>query len=334
MRIAVLLLLAGCAQAASGDGRTPAEMPAETGLFDGRIVPTNATDLHAPQNVFRVANWSSDSGWAKLVELVDEGTEVKAGDVVARFEFRGIEALPRINERIRQARADSAKRAIELEAERRTLESERDKRVLAAERAQLDTLKAGVVSERQLALYGIERDIARFEADAMVERLAVHGRHAAATRAWHAEEVGRAEAQMTRFEAYKHRFELRAPHAGVVRHAFLPHERRKVKKGDGMAVGRHVLSIARDEQLSVRFFVPEHRAHELVAGRKVRVRVPTSGDDVPAVVRSVDQFPQEMGFLLEDERRPDAREKAFVVVADFTGPTGELAAGHEIRVGL
>jgi multidrug efflux pump subunit AcrA (membrane-fusion protein) len=332
MRRALLLLaLAGCRPATPAPAPAPASEAADVSLFDGRVVPTSATDLNAPQNTFRVAGWASDSSWTKLTELVADGAAVKAGDVVAKFEFRGNEALPRIREHIGRAHAEAGKQAIELEASVRTLQAEREKAVIAAERSRLDTLKEGAVSSRQLALYRIERDIAAFEAEATSARLGVQRRHGEATQAWHAREVARAEAQRQRFDAYKVRFELRAPHDGVVRHAFLPHERRKVQKGDGMAAGRTVVSIARDARLSVRFFVPEHRVDEIRAGGTVRVRSVTSADEHPATVRHVDRFPQEVGFLMEDDQRPDAREKAYVVLADLADP-GDLVAGNEVRV--
>jgi multidrug efflux pump subunit AcrA (membrane-fusion protein) len=336
MRRALLaLLLAGCQGVAAAPTESPdASVEASADLFDGRVVPTNATDLQAPANQFRVAGWSSDSSWTKIVDLVPEGQKVKAGDVVARFEFRATEALPRIKEQIQKAQADAQQFAIEQEAWVRNLQTDRDKLALAAERAKLDTQKEGAVSQRQLALYRIDADIAQFDADAAVERLAVAHRHGAAQAEWHKENVARAQAQQERFDAYKRRFELRAPHDGVVRYAFLPHEHRKVQKGDGMAAGRQVVSIARDEKLSVRFYVPEHRLHEVAVGQKVRVKSLTTSDERLATVRHVDTFPQEIGFLLEDDQRPDAREKAFVVIADFDGETGELAAGNEIRVGL
>lgn len=336
--LAAFLLLAGCqgaAQPPAADAGPrlivvePARLP-----FDGRVVPTNATDLHAPQNFFKVGGWQSDSSWIKLVDLVAEGTEVQPGDVVARFEFRGKEALPRIREEINRVRANRDKAVIDLEAELRTLNATREQLDIASQRARLDTLKEGAVAARQLALYGIEHAIARFEAAAVRERVAMQRRHADATRVWHEQEVARAESQLERFRAFEVRFQLRAPHAGVVRHAFMPHERRKVKKGDGMASGRHVISIARDTRLSVRFYVPEHRIEEVRMGQAVRARALASETDYPATVTRIERFPQEMGFLLEDERRPDAREKAFVVTADLTGDTGELAAGNETKVTL
>jgi hypothetical protein len=91
------------------------------------------------------------------------------------------------------------------------------------------------------------------------------------------------------------------------------------------------VSIARDARLSVRFFVPEHRVDEIRAGGTVRVRSVTSADEHPATVRHVDRFPQEVGFLMEDDQRPDAREKAYVVLADLADP-GDLVAGNEVRV--
>ncbi len=334
MRVACALLVLGCQTAAEPAAPAPEPTaPTEDDLpFDGRIEPTNATELHAPQNTFRIAGWSSDSGWIKLTELVAEGTEVAADAVVARFEFNGKRALPRIKEQIDRTKAEQKESAIDLEGELRDLRVEKDKRVLAAERARLDTLRGDAISKRQLALFRIEHEIARFEAEAVRQRLAAQRRRMASEAAWHAREVERAVGQQTRFDAYEVRFELRAPHAGVVRYAFLPMERRKVQKGDGVPAGRHVVSVARDERLSVRFYVPEHRCDDIAVGDVVQVRSVAADDRFPATVRRIELFPQELGFLREDDKLPNAREKAFAVVADLGEAVGALTAGNEVQV--
>jgi hypothetical protein len=52
-----------------------------------------------------------------------------------------------------------------------------------------------------------------------------------------------------------------------------------------------------------------------------------------ATIVSMDSFPQEMGFLLEDGDLPGAWEKAHVVMAELPQSSGEgLAAGHDVDV--
>ena len=77
-------------------------------LFQGFLVPANATDIYAPEFSFKVSGWQSNWGNVKLLELAPDGKEVKEGDVVARFDFGAKDALRWINERIARAQADLA----------------------------------------------------------------------------------------------------------------------------------------------------------------------------------------------------------------------------------
>ena len=40
--------------------------------FDGRVVPTQATELRTPPNVIKLSNWTSSSGRAKIVDLAPD----------------------------------------------------------------------------------------------------------------------------------------------------------------------------------------------------------------------------------------------------------------------
>jgi hypothetical protein len=85
----------------------------------------------------------------------------------------------------------------------------------------------------------------------------------------------------------------------------------------------------------VRFFVPEARAATVSAGAQVSVVSPASGEAVAGVIERVAFFPQELGFLLENDSLPDAREKALVVRAVFWAPPpASITAGTEVRVRL
>ncbi|MCA9582541.1 MAG: HlyD family secretion protein, partial [Myxococcales bacterium] len=120
-----------------------------------------------------------------------------------------------------------------------------------------------------------------------------------------------------------------------VRHAFNARERRPMQKGDGAPAGTHVLSIAKDEKLAVRFFVPEARIARIKVGAKVRVWSNQSKDKVLGVIREIEPFPQQIGFLLDDETLPNAQETAYAVLAEFVGePGASLQSGTEAKVRL
>jgi hypothetical protein len=93
------------------------------------------------------------------------------------------------------------------------------------------------------------------------------------------------------------------------------------------------MSVARDAALQVRFFVPEHLVWQVKVGAQVTVIAVSSADELPAVVKSIGYFPQELGFLLENEELPNGREKAFEVRAELEAAK-DLPAGTEVRVRL
>lgn len=300
--------------------------------FQGLSIALNASDLLAPESGFSIGGWRSWGGDGKLVELAKDGEEVKAGQVVARFEFDGSEAMRWVNQRLQSAQADRAQARIRAEQKVEGLQVDQRARRLEAELAAIDIRKERAISQRQVALYKIAHRLAEFEEDAVAQRLSSAIRTRNAELDFHEKTVERNEQNLGRYGFYERRFQIRAPHDGVLRHAYNPRERRKFQKGDSVRAGTKLLAIAKDAKLGVRFFVPEHRIHELREGTKLIVSSPSSGEELQAVVKSIGFFPQELGFLMELPTLPNAREKAFAVVAEFVSDPKEMTAGTELRV--
>jgi hypothetical protein len=312
---------------------TPPASRARSELFQGFVVAQNATDHYAPEFVFRVSGWSSDWGGRKLVELVPDGQRVKQGELVARFEFGAEQALQHINERIARTEAAYQQTRIGAMQTLETLEMALRRKRMDEATARLNLQKAPSLSANQAAALAIQLQLAEFDVTA-AEQLLASARTARDAAVEHASrERDAALAMRARYDFYVDRFTVRAAHDGVVRHAFHPRERRKLQKGDGVQAGMRVVSVARDDALAVRFFIPEARAVQVRAGQAVRVQVPTSAEEVEGVVDRIEFFPVEIGFLLENDALPNAREKAVQVRATLTG-TGNLAAGTEVRVRL
>src|SRR5262249_33918836 len=118
---------------------------------------------------------------------------------------------------------------------------------------------------------------------------------------------------LERYAEYEKKTHILAPETGWVRYGYLNHARRKLQKPDDMPCGTPFVYIARDELLSVEFYIPEHHARLVSPGKSVRVRLPDDEKRALATVRTVAPFPQEIGFLRGDDELPDAHEKAFVV---------------------
>lgn len=335
-RLAIALVCLAVAACAKGKGDAPA--PAKKGVsladrgFYGTITPRRATAMHAPPNVFRIKGWNSRSNWIKLVEVVADGTKIAAGAEIARFEFQNEEALPWIKKRVTETQADLENVRTTMEQDGRLLGSAAAVKGLARETAELDTEKKGLVSERDLKLLELGARRAAVEERAARERLAASG---ARTQAELAVFNARAEDwknSIERYDAYVRRTHVVAPHDGLVRYGYLNHARRKLQKPDEMPSGTPFVFVAEDERLAVEFLVPEHRVRELSVGQKVTARLPDDERRVPGVVREILPFPQEIGFLRGDDELPDAREKAYAVIADFAEAPPFFSSGIEVRV--
>ncbi len=321
------LLLAALAAAPNGAGRD-----AQGEQLQGFLVAANATEVLAPEFSFRVGGWNSNWGNCKLLELAADGQEVKQGDVVARFEFIGRDALNWVNERLQRAQAEESEGRIAADQAVEALAMEQRRKEIEVRLAGIAVEKERALSKQQAAVNRVAQRLSTFEVDAAAQRLAARQRTREAERAFLERTVGQRRAERARYDFYERRFTLLAPHAGVVRHAFNPRERRKVKKGDGMQSGLKVLSVARDATLAVRFFVPEHELGKVAVGTRVLVASTTSAEELPATVSSIGFFPQELGYLLENEELPNGRERAFEVKAELEAPPKGLTAGTEVRV--
>ena len=308
------------------------EDPAATDLFSGFSVAANATDIYAPETGFRVGGWSSCCSPAKLLELTPDGQQVKAGQMVARFEFPGRDAQRWINERVAKVEADAAASHISTDQSVEALVIEKRRKELEARLAGINVEKERALSRRQADVYRIARKVADFEVEAVDQRLVATRRARNAENAFQDESVKKAQANQARYRFYERRYTVYAPHDGIVRHSFNPGEHRKTQKGDAMQAGQKVLAVAKDATLSARFFVPEHRIGEVSVGDEVIVTTPASAEEHKAVVKRIDFFPQELGFLMENSTLPNGREKAFSVLAEFVGTPAGLSAGAELRV--
>lgn len=344
IRAALLAAVAGIAPACAQDGGAAAARPAadagapgvEAADFTGEIVPTNATEIFPPLILFSRSGWG---GWVwspdvlKLVELKEDGAEVKAGEPIARFDPRWLA------EEIKEAGEERQRKAAEAESGEATLRSEqtrleadlRQKKILA-DRAALDLGRKTAVSAQQYALYVIDEKIARFEAEAAERRLAAHLAYARGEREYYRSSIDAARGDEAYLKTTVDRFTVRAPHDGVVRHLLHSGLRRKVQNGDEIPLAKPFIAIAKDKNLSVRFFVPESAVGLLAPGAEVDAIDPVSSRPFRARVRSIQPFPQEIGQVKNDLELPNARETVHVAFGDLTPVPEDLSSGSEVQV--
>jgi len=341
---AIALLILAAADAAcrgSPTGREPAS-PAATGAasgkpeFTGEVIPTRAVEFYSPLISFYILNtWGMLRSEWKLLELVEDGARVEAGAVVAQFDDAYLQKGLQVVEKERgEVEADADKRAAQLEAEVASLVLDVQQKEIDARKGALDVTRAPVVSGNQNALNVIASEITAFEAEAAKKKLAAARAKRTAEGAYYATAIRAAGDNLTWIKSISGRLKLHAPQAGVVRHLFLPQERRKVQKGDTPSGGKPFLAIASDEELSVRCYLPEREVAKLAPGSRLDVVVPYGDKPLPATVRTIQYFPQELGFARGDPELPNAREIVHVVVADLVPRPVGLSTGVEVKVRL
>ena len=314
----------------SGDADKKSGPP--TDAFTGLSYALHATDIYGPESGFRIAGWSSWGGGSKLIDLVADGTEVKAGQDIARLDFQGKDALSNVTEKIAKAEARAAQARIASQQTLDALVLDKKAKEIEARLAQINVDRERAVSRRQGEMYRISRRIADFEVGAVTARIESADKENEAEKIYQDLVVARAKSELDRYSFYERRFVVKAPHDGIVRHAYNGNEHRKIQKGDSVGSGMNMMSLAKDAALGVRFFVPEHRAGEVPLGADVVVTTAGTAAEHRAVVTHIDYFPQELGFLLDNDSLPNGREKAFAVTADFVDAPEGMTAGTELIV--
>ncbi len=332
----LFMAVTGCAAANSSDAPAQAEKasPVEADRFEGRIVAANSTDIQSPPTSYVLNGHFYNHSWSKIEHLSKDGATVKKDDVLARFRFWGKDQLPRIQSNIKKRRAESERTAVGLDSTLGKLLTQQKKSILRTEAARLDTLKAGSVSARKLRIYELVHTMARFEGRAIKARIAAHRDAITAQEVRDRLRVENADEQLSLFEVYQKRFEIKAPHDGVIRHQRHPWHRRKVRKGDGLPSGSPVISLSQDTILAVEVFIPESLAAEVKVGAALEVFSVADDRSWPVQLTEVRLFPQRLGFLYKDEDHARALERAYVGVAPLPENVDGLSAGNEVQVRL
>ena len=338
IRPALLLwaTLAACSPAPSDDeGVAHSAAPTtESARIEGRVVAANASTIQAPPTSYSLNGRLYNHGWSKIEHLVDDASRVEEGAVIARFKFFGKDQLPRIKSKIKSRRAESERTKVGLETTLGGLLTQQKKAALRSEAARLDTLKGGAVSAQRVRIYELVHAMTKFEAQAITKRIAAHRDTMAAQDVRDKLRVAHADQQLALYELYTKRFEIRAPHAGVVNYQRHPWHRRKVRKGDGLPSGSPVFSLANDQVLAIEVFIPEAMAARVKPGDALEVFSPADDRSWHVNLTEVRPFPQQLGFLHKDDAHPRALERAYGGVANLPADVDGLSVGNEVEIQL
>lgn len=277
--LAVAILLLRPADAPSGE-----QVTAQTGPFRqflpllGEIVAARPTTLR-----------SELDGLSKLVWIVEDGTPVEPGDLLARFDDARFEEQRLTAARdLRLARAElralvHAKQPLELadlqrERERMTSDLERERALLEQTRPLVDSqlLAPEELTQQQAVLDDLE---AAREALSRRLRLTREVLHPAAEEQARAR-LEAAEQDLQRIERLLDHTEIHAPIRGIVH---LPRiridgEKRVARVGDGLFKNQVLLELADLTDLVVRTEVDEQYLSDLLPGLDAEIR-PTAYPD-------------------------------------------------------
>lgn len=210
----------------------------------------------------------------KIAFLVPEGTEVRPGVPVVRFDTSTLERelLDKIAERD-QAETELGKRRVELE---RTL---RDQELQLAEaRAELERsrLKVDVPEDlaaaKELFEAQVDHQVAREKVGSLAERLALERRAGRAELAALDEKRRRAAVRVDEIQTYLERLTVRAPRAGTVIYQG-DWQGTKVKVGDEVWQMRKVLEIPDLSSMEAEGRVEEADSGRIAAGQRVTLRL-------------------------------------------------------------
>ncbi len=302
--------------------------------FEGLIISSNATKLRAPINYFSIRGRVSSGSWIKLKKLTPEGKKVKKGDLIGGFEFRGETYLPMVRENIAKAEARLEEGRVSDSSTRVEMLADIERSGLDSDRFELDMSRGDTVSDREMKNFIIQQELADFDVNASKRYLRAQKVSDGATLSALVKNVSLAKEDQVRFDMFKKRFAIKAPHDGVVRHARHRRRNRKIQQGDGMPSGMHFASVASDSAVEITILIPEAKFKMAMDTKEYLVKSPNGDERYPVDVVSVDSFPQTIGFIKQDSKLPNALELVYIVHGKFRGEVGGMKSGLEVKVEL
>lgn len=331
------LLLSGavsCRPAPADGGDAPRWVPVERRDIC-QTVPFQG-ELEA-RNMLQVA--VGLQGSAVLAELVPEGTRVRKGDVLARFDSAQIEQdlARQENECVRTRQELESLEKAELPLELLDLESQRADLLaeLEAETAFLETAQdlasRGLMSDTEILRQREKLAALQVKADRAATRLRLTSEHLHAARLAKARAALEAAERQRDFTARQLALcEIRAPADGTVSHVPLPigGEYRTAHVGDSLFRNQVFLCIPQDADFVVRGYVGESDLPFIQPGAPA-VAIPAAFPDLrlPGRVESV-------GAMARTRPGQPVWRKFFHVTVALDPLPRELPAGLTVRVDI
>ncbi len=230
-------------------------------------------------------------GRPEIAYLIEEGTRVQKGDVVARFEASDMKNnYMNLLDELSIARANAQQKESELKLQMLMYTSQLHTAEASAKAARLQLEKlefepANVQEKKRLEIkqYELEAERARKKLQALDEIQKEERAHLEA-------QIKQVQSRLDRIKSMLDRLTVRTPIEGIVVYEINWRTDEKVKEGDALRDGWPFLSIPDLSVMQVDVQIDENKAQKLWAGQKARIRVPSIGEKpFPGHVTKVDR---------------------------------------------
>jgi len=303
----------------------------ESKTCEGRVVPRDFLALCAPQNTLRLPFWRSESNSIRLATILPESRAVKAGDVVATFQFADVSARAELTQQVDRLKAKRDETLLGLRKNLVDLEARLEKARLRERLAEIDLGRKSSVSAQKATLLDCEARLAAHERASLEHKVAAARDNLKRTGAILEGTIRGWENHFASFDRTRDRYSVKAPADGFLFYPVIEKLKRKIQVGDEINSGVHFLSVVTSDRVEIQFFLPERELDQVQSGATVRVMC--DGRELPAAVRGIGFFPLRIGDVQGTYSLPDAWEKCFVVKADLRG-TLRLGTNNTVRVRL
>ena len=299
---------------------------AET-TYNGQIVPKDFISLCAPQESLKLPFYGSTGNRAQISSIEPEGKRVKAGDVVATFQFRMENAKDTLDMRMLQLKAKNRDSLLKLQRAIEKITEDLAKSEIRAQKAQLDLKKTSSLSRIKQKILECDFNLLSFEAKALKHKLKA-ARDSYDTQKNYCDK--NEKIWNNYFDVYfltKERYTIKSPTDGFLFYPIQETLNRKVRIGDRIYSGAHFLSIVKSDNSQLIFSVPEKDIFRVKVGDLVKIDS-TQGKDLPAKIVELGFYPQLVGDVERNFRLPNAWDKCFLVKADIQGFVRPSSGGN------
>jgi HlyD family secretion protein len=226
-----------------------------------------------------------------LSYLIDEGSNVEKGDIIAKFTSSDIETeYLEAKEDVETEKADAVTKEAQLNLQLLLYESQMTSAKAAADAAKLQAAKLDFEAPRTREIKSLEIAQNELEAERARKNLESLKKIQTEERADSRMRIRQAENNLDRAKVQLDQLTLKAPYSGIVVHGINPRTGLKVKQGEILFRRMPVAQLPDLSTMQVNMKISETDAQKLSPGMPARVRVPSIGTaEFPGKVARVDR---------------------------------------------